>query len=297
MGICLVLFFVIQEVAVFLMSATGFYPFYQENAAFQYAFGAVFSTFLALFVPFFFKSLKKGGRSYIGVLPFEGAKKKYVAVSCVALGLAVCIAANYAAAFVDGLLSDVGVDVFVPENVKSADVWQALLNLVCTAAIPALAEEFVFRGVIMQPLRRYGEHFAVIATAVIFGLAHGSPTSFVFAFTAGVAMGYAAVISGSLWVGIAVHFLNNAFSVTLSELYNFFPGMSDSIYLIIQSVIFTLGLGGAVVLAVMRPYKFNKSSVSGFRLSVGKRMKGFFLCIPMLIAIAIFIYYISLSIV
>ena len=84
-----------------------------------------------------------------------------------------------------------------------------LLFFLRTALVPAFVEELCFRGVILQPLRRYGDWFAIGVTAFLFGLMHANMTQMPFAILAGVAMGYAAVVTGSLWTSILIHFLNN----------------------------------------------------------------------------------------
>ena len=87
-----------------------------------------------------------------------------------------------------------------------------LLFFLRTALVPAFVEELCFRGVILQPLRRYGDWFAVGVTAFLFGMMHANMTQMPFAILAGVAMGYAAVVTGSLWTSILIHFLNNFIS-------------------------------------------------------------------------------------
>ena len=88
-----------------------------------------------------------------------------------------------------------------------------LLTVVHTAILPALLEELTFRGFLMQPLRKYGDWFAILTSALIFGLVHGNMTQAPFAILAGVALGYVNVVSGSMWTSILLHFLNNLISV------------------------------------------------------------------------------------
>ena len=97
----------------------------------------------------------------------------------------------------------------------------ALLAIAHTALIPALLEELVFRGIIMQPLRRWGDWFAIISSALLFSLVHANMTQIPFAFIAGVALGYCTVVSGSMWVGILIHFLNNLLSLVFSALQSY----------------------------------------------------------------------------
>ena len=112
-----------------------------------------------------------------------------------------------------------------------------LLTIVHTAVLPALLEELTFRGFLMQPLRKYGDWFAIITSALIFGLVHGNMTQVPFAILAGLALGYVNVISGSMWMNILLHFLNNLISV----LYSFALTSAGENSMIVLSLIVTYG--------------------------------------------------------
>ncbi|MDR3344846.1 MAG: CPBP family intramembrane metalloprotease [Oscillospiraceae bacterium] len=88
--------------------------------------------------------------------------------------------------------------------------------VVQVAISPALLEEFAFRGVMMQSLRRYGDGFAIVASALVFGVFHGNLVQAPFAFMLGLVMGYLAIATGSIWTAVLIHFANNLNSVLLS---------------------------------------------------------------------------------
>ncbi len=69
-------------------------------------------------------------------------------------------------------------------------------------------EEIIYRGFLMKSLQRYGKTFAILVSAVVFGLMHGNPLQSVFACLAGVIFGYAAM-EYSIYVAILLHVLNN----------------------------------------------------------------------------------------
>ncbi|HSH44820.1 MAG TPA: CPBP family intramembrane glutamic endopeptidase, partial [Longimicrobiales bacterium] len=78
-------------------------------------------------------------------------------------------------------------------------------------AIPAAAEEAVFRGYALRALREAGGTVAaVLATSVMFALAHGANPgvgglALVNIFAAGVLLAVAVLRTGSLWFASAVH--------------------------------------------------------------------------------------------
>lgn len=292
-GICLMLYVILQQVFLFVLAFFGFYGDFLNNPSFQYSANVLFFSFACMFVPFFFASRKQGFLGYWQVLPFNPPEKKGKAVLLVLTFFAVCISANYVASFVETVLSGIGLEEYEPQINESTSPVDVALNFLCAAVSAPLIEEFVFRGVIMQPLRRYGEHFAVFASALLFGFAHSSPTGFVFAFISGVAIGYAVILSKSLWVGIAIHFCNNFYSVLISELYTAYPELNSAVVLALIGIIIAIGFVSFIVLIAKKEIKFEKS---GSLLKTRAKIKGFFLSVPMVLALAAFVYYIFQSI-
>ncbi|MBI5837148.1 MAG: CPBP family intramembrane metalloprotease [Candidatus Eisenbacteria bacterium] len=89
---------------------------------------------------------------------------------------------------------------------------QALALLGTHAVMPALFEELFFRGWTLERLRRsWSPSTALLAQAAVFAAAHGpgAPVAGVI----GVLNGWLVIVSGSLWPGIALHFLINALAI------------------------------------------------------------------------------------
>ncbi|MDL2296561.1 CPBP family intramembrane metalloprotease [Bacteroidales bacterium OttesenSCG-928-C03] len=92
-----------------------------------------------------------------------------------------------------------------------------LVNLVIMAVLPAICEEFVFRGT-LQPI--FGEwfknkHVAIWLTAFIFSAIHLQFYGFIPRFLLGAYLGYLLIWSGSLWLPVIAHFLHNALMVII----------------------------------------------------------------------------------
>jgi uncharacterized protein len=90
-----------------------------------------------------------------------------------------------------------------------------LFNLFMMAVLPAIGEEFVFRGVFQKLLTQCFKnyHWGIIASAALFSFFHFQFYGFVPRMLLGMAFGYMLVWSGSLWVPITAHFINNAMGV------------------------------------------------------------------------------------
>ena len=89
---------------------------------------------------------------------------------------------------------------------------------ISTAILPAIVEELVFRGAIMQSLRRFGDTFALLISSLLFGLVHGNLVQAPMAFITGLAIGHFVLRTGSLRTGMLVHFINNALATVLSAI-------------------------------------------------------------------------------
>ncbi len=90
-----------------------------------------------------------------------------------------------------------------------------LFNLFMIAVIPALGEEFLFRGVIQQIFTKMTRnyHWGIWISAAIFSTLHMQFFGFVPRLLLGALFGYFLVYSGSIWVPVLAHFVNNAVGV------------------------------------------------------------------------------------
>ena len=95
--------------------------------------------------------------------------------------------------------------------------FSAVLFILMTVVAAPVFEEWLFRGVIMQTLKRYGRWFALVITSLLFALCHGSLSSAISVFFIGMAIGYVVMQTDSLINGILMHMANNA--VALLSLY------------------------------------------------------------------------------
>jgi len=84
--------------------------------------------------------------------------------------------------------------------------------------VPAVCEEFAFRGFILSGLRHSGKKWrAIVIAAIFFGLAHFIFQQSLVATMVGVVIGYIAVQSGNLLPCIAFHVVHNSLLVAVSR--------------------------------------------------------------------------------
>lgn len=174
-------------------------------------------------------------------------------------GLGVCLAANLPAAVVREVLEGLGAK--EPDSVLGqGGGWLSFIaELLGVAVMVPMLEEFAFRGVILSGLRRYGTGFAIAASSVIFGMAHMSLSSVVFATIAGVAMGLAYVLTGNLWTSVCIHALNNGIAVieSYSDLI-LGEGRQELLAGITMLVVCAVGVIALVMLLILRKTLFPK---------------------------------------
>jgi membrane protease YdiL (CAAX protease family) len=91
------------------------------------------------------------------------------------------------------------------------------INLFVIALIPAVGEEFLFRGVIQRGLTKWknNPHFGIWISAFLFSAFHMQFLGFVPRFLIGGFFGYLFLWSGSIWLPVIAHFINNALAVVL----------------------------------------------------------------------------------
>ena len=84
-----------------------------------------------------------------------------------------------------------------------------LLYFAGMCVVPAVFEELLVRGAWQQMLSRWGAWFSIVVSSVTFALMHGDAAQMPAVFVQSVMMGLAAHCTGTLSVGIVLHFANN----------------------------------------------------------------------------------------
>ncbi len=173
-------------------------------------------------------------------------------VPCVFLALAVSVIGITSSTLISTLLSFLGLqphtNLFLPQNLVS----RLLFGLHLCVIVPLL-EEFVFRGMIFQSMRRFGDSFALIISATLFALFHGNLVQAPNAFLMGLVIGYFVLYSGSLWVGVIIHAVNNILSFAMDWLCSIMPQEYHTLF-ILSVFTFYLIAGIASLLVLVRKY-------------------------------------------
>ena len=96
------------------------------------------------------------------------------------------------------------------------------INLLIVGVLASVGEELLFRAVLIRLFRSWfgNVHWAVVISAFIFSAFHMQFYGFLPRFLLGLIFGYLFVWSGSLWLPIIAHFINNSSAVVVYFLVN-----------------------------------------------------------------------------
>lgn len=83
------------------------------------------------------------------------------------------------------------------------------VNIFLSCAVAPVLEELAYRRVLLPRLRSYGDRFAIIASALCFGLMHGNLNQFFYAFAMGIILGYVFLKTGCVWQTMLLHSMYN----------------------------------------------------------------------------------------
>jgi len=165
-------------------------------------------------------------------------------IPAAAFGAGLAFLSNIPNNIVVNLIGLTGYEPIQPDlPVDQSSTVSIVLYLVSIAVLPALLEEFVCRGLILQPLRKYGDWPAIFISSGIFALLHMNFSQILFAFIIGVFTAFLVIKTGSIWTGVAIHFLNNLIAGGLSLAPD---GLSET-----KQALFGLGLLSAAFLITL----------------------------------------------
>lgn len=138
------------------------------------------------------------------------------------------------------LFQQTGFVMTTPDFSFSFSMEYNIILLVSTCIIAPIFEELIYRGLILHALKRFGIHFAVFATSLLFALAHGNFIQGIPTFFMSLLLCYMVLESGSIITGMIAHFLNNA----LGMVETFFLGNQTMsiIFLIVEVFLMILAM-------------------------------------------------------
>lgn len=144
---------------------------------------------------------------------------------------------NIVGIFINALISIIkGSDVINPLEMI-AGTSNIIPIIIFVGILSPIVEEVVFRGVLLDKLRAYGNKRAIWFTAITFALFHGNLSQFFYALILGLIFGYIAIKTNTIRYTIILHIIVNVFgSVIMPAL-----ALSEDIIFVMISGLMVIG--------------------------------------------------------
>jgi len=142
-------------------------------------------------------------------IPFERPKVKTLlqSVGISVCGIPIALVLSALAAF----LSSAGAD--SSEDITKYPIWLAMIAF---AIVPAVVEEYVFRGLILGAYMNVDTKAAVFISSLFFALLHFSLGSVLYGFFYGCVFALIRIATGNMVYSMAMHLIFNAINVAVS---------------------------------------------------------------------------------
>lgn len=153
----------------------------------------------------------------------------------VALLLPIFMAVTIAASLLFGLLSAGRPQMSVPGH--GMGLW---VQFLCICIIPAVGEEWLFRGTVQPMLQVCGPWTAIVGQALLFGAAHSFGAPMLTAVISGLALGLIYTLAGDLRVGMILHGINNAIAFWETYCYQYADNTLTTVVIVLLDAVFVV---------------------------------------------------------
>ncbi len=146
-----------------------------------------------------------------------------------------------------GFYDAVGIELSETRSVVSGDNYSILM--ITAVLLPAVYEEFFFRGAVSSYISNKNEAVRIVWTALLFTVMHGVDPYFITTFFAGIVFGISVKLTGSIFAAVVLHFINNIFSYSISYYSDIFSEI-ELTWLMVYLAGFVLLIGIYLILTV-----------------------------------------------
>ncbi len=218
---------------------------------------------LSIFIPFFIY-MKLVKIPHNTAIPTE-IPKLNILIPCIFIALSLSAMGAFTSNALSVAFSNFGIYIFAPTSAPSGSAFSYIIYILNVVLLPSLVEEWAFRGVLLQSLRRFGDGYAILLSSIIFALAHANISQIPTTFLVGIIMAICVVMTGSVWSGVIIHFVNNALVILFTFIIsNASPENIDLITLAKNAVYIILGILSVIYLAKNNPNIFNLRPVKSY---------------------------------
>lgn len=211
-GFNLVILFLIMSIFIIPFM---FFLVYKTDSASEVVYDPIsfnlFNSMFSLLAFFIYEIIyvKTHKLSFNKLVPFKKTDlRKFIPL--IFITYAAFTVANYATEIISNNFSLLGIHNSEGIDNVGNSIGEYIIYFISIAIVPAISEEFAFRGVILGTMQKYGDGFAIFTSSLLFGLMHGNLEQIPFAFIGGLAMGYVRVYTKSMFPSMVMHSINNS---------------------------------------------------------------------------------------
>lgn len=192
---------------------------------------------------------------------------------------------------VDELLIKIGYSITPDLGMPLDNIGWLILTIVLGGVLPGICEELVFRGIILTGLRKnMSDTFAILLSAAMFAVMHGSLQQFIYPFFMGLVFGFVVVRTGSVVSSMIIHICSNSLSVLMAYLqikYNFTFAFVNEWWYYVLSFGLVLVVG-VIIFLIDRFYFKHKNQVECEKFDKAK--PSIFLWVSIFVGVVILIF-------
>lgn len=288
LGACFCLFYTFrtwipQMLLRLYVRVTGSGAFLYRNDLFLESFHII-SHILIYCLPFIFylRYVKMPKRVAI---PLKKSNNFGISAGAVSILLCIGMLGNTAGGMLTKVLGAWGFQTGGQELQIPSNPWGIALQIIDQVVILVFLEELLYRGLIMQSLRRYGDSFALIISTLLFTGAYQNVFQFPAAFLIGLTCGYFVLKTGSLYTSIAMRFFERLAVYVLTVVSTY---ARPEYYTFVQRCFFVVIIIAALIsVSLMTNRNHNMFAVNSQATNLRYRVKYklFFTTFPMVAAV------------
>lgn len=134
----------------------------------------------------------------------------------IVLALGLQTAASFIVTFIGEILRMFGLEGATADLSATTSLPANLIMYFYACLLGPVLEELLYRGVILQSMRKYNERFAIFLSAAVFGLMHQNYQQAILGFLVGIPLAIVTIKSGSIVPAIFTHIFLNTFATVTS---------------------------------------------------------------------------------
>lgn len=247
--LCTMIDYVLQLVDLIVDKGMDAAMYYADDLVTEIVMGNGWGYFLASAAGFLILLLWKGRKFTFGEIWTRG-KPMTVRDFFPILGIFICAQVIFQlfSFILEAILNLFGLSAMAA--IEAASMGMDTLSMFLYAGLLApIAEEILFRGLILRSLMPFGKKVAIFVSALLFGLFHGNVVQSPFAFAVGLVLGYVAAEYSVAWAMVLHMFNNLILSDMLTRIISRMPALAGNLLSVV--VVYGLSLMG-IIFAIIR---------------------------------------------